>query len=134
LDKLAEHVLIPAMGWCYYYHDNYFMDTRDGSVFGDWKIQRGPDHVWKFLHGFYWMDNSKVRLCDLMQTPKTSLVWVYDLGARMEHTVELTRIEERVAGRKRYVGGRREHELPPELGAGFCEGDEGGTTRDDSHP
>ncbi len=101
LDKLAELVIIPAMGWCFYYHDNFFMDTRDGSLYGDCNICRGPDHVFRFFHGYYWVDNSKVRLCDVLQAPKDSLIWVYDLGARMEHVVEVTRIEDRVAGRKR---------------------------------
>lgn len=103
LFDLIDRVLAPVVGWSVFYHSSFIMDPTDGAVYGNMEDAYGPDSCLIPLHGYSWVSDPRVRLCDLIQEEKKVLFWYYDLGERYEHRIELSEIVERKPSRKRHV-------------------------------
>jgi hypothetical protein len=88
LSTLVDKVLLPAMGWSRGYHDYCITDPRNGAMFGA-KECTAVDTAFRPMHGYLFLNDDNVRLGDVLDSVGQRLLWVYDLGVRWEHTVEV---------------------------------------------
>ena len=124
LEELHE-ILGAALGWSRRRHGYYFTDPTDGALFGPGDSSGFDDFKHVDAHGFYHLDASRTRLCELVKTTGQRLRYLYDLDCAWDHELVLDELF-CVSGEKPedasydvpdVLGG--EHACPPEDGAGI---------------
>jgi len=102
LHTLMDKILQPVMGWKRSYHCSILMDLQDGAIYGQ-ENPNGVDHIFKYVHGFLWIDDTKVSLSDISSSTSKKFAWIYDLGVRMEHTLSILSIDNALEVGQRHV-------------------------------
>lgn len=87
LHHVAE-LCAAAMGWSARAHAYYFVDRRDGSLFGDAKSTAVDFQCCAPLHAAWaWVDDTQVCLAHLLSAVGDRTTWLYDLGECWQHTL-----------------------------------------------
>ena len=93
LAVLHDKILSAVMGWCRGYHGYVFQDCYDGSVLGPKENSGYIDMMHAQTHFYAIGDDRKFPLASLINKVGDVCIYVYDLGDRFEHLIELVEIK-----------------------------------------
>jgi len=93
LNVFQDKILSPIMGWVRHYHAYHFTDVRDGAEFGP-EQSTAIDMMHKLRHGHLWIDDSTIRIAQLLQQPGDVMLYTYDLGDFWLHKIVLEEVQE----------------------------------------
>jgi hypothetical protein len=79
------------MGWIRHYHAYKFTDKREGACIGP-TSSTAVDvmHIWK--DGFAFIDDTEVKLGQILQNVGDKMGYVYDLGDHWRHVITVEEI------------------------------------------
>jgi len=91
LFALQDKVLSPVMGWTRNIHAYVFISQQDGAVYGP---QDASFEDLSRMDSFGWesIDDTRVRLCDVLAAPHQAMHYVYDLEEGWWHRITVQEI------------------------------------------
>eukprot|EP00184_Porphyridium_aerugineum_P000619 CAMPEP_0184691646 /NCGR_PEP_ID=MMETSP0313-20130426/431_1 /TAXON_ID=2792 /ORGANISM="Porphyridium aerugineum, Strain SAG 1380-2" /LENGTH=891 /DNA_ID=CAMNT_0027149399 /DNA_START=646 /DNA_END=3321 /DNA_ORIENTATION=- len=91
LSALQDKVLSPVFGWSRNVHSYVFISQQDGSVYGPDNASY-EDIIQLDAFGWESIDDSRVRLCDVLQKEGQIMHYVYDLEESWWHRMTVQQI------------------------------------------
>lgn len=92
LATMHDRILAPAMGWVRHYHSYKFIDPATGACFGPLE-----SHAIDAMHTVtsFVLDDESHRLCHVLRRVGDRAGYVYDMGDKWHHVIELVHIGNR---------------------------------------